>query len=237
MLPRHCFSRFAMGPTVSIILPIHNQADHVVSVVGEYHAALLDLSVPWEIILVENGSRDESAALCTELATRHANVRALSAGHAGWGRAVRDGLAAARGEFLCYTNSARTSGDDLRRALDIGMSRPDRILKAERQHGRAWLRALGSRLYNLEARLLFGLRLRDINGTPKLFHRRFAALLDLQHDDDLIDLEFCMVCRRHGYSIAPFDMASGPRHGGRSTTGWRTAVRLYRGALRMRLQS
>lgn len=226
-----------MDPTVSIILPIHNQADHVVSVVGEYQVALLDLPVPWEIILVENGSRDQSAMLCTELAARHSNVRALSADRAGWGRAVRAGLAAARGEFLCYTNSARTSADDLRRALDIGMSRPDRILKAERKQGRAWLRALGSELYNLEARLLFGLRLRDINGTPKLFHRRFAALLEMQRDDDLIDLEFCMICRRHGYSIAPFDMASRPRHGGRSTTGWKTATRLYRGALRMRLQS
>lgn len=225
-----------MNPTVSIILPIHNQVDHVATVVGEYDAALRDLPVPWEIILVENGSRDESAALCTELATRHANVRALRADRAGWGRAVRTGLAAARGEFLCYTNSARTKGDDLRRVLDAGMSRPDRVFKAERNQGRAWLRAFGSRLYNLEARLLFGLRSRDINGTPKLFHRRFEALLDLRRDDDLIDLEFCIVCRRNGYSMVPFDVASGPRHGGRSTTGWRTAMRLYRGALRMRLQ-
>ncbi|AZO47081.1 MAG: glycosyltransferase [Mesorhizobium sp.] len=226
-----------MNPTVSIILPIHNQADHVVTVIEEYHATLRSLSVTWEIILVENGSRDDSAALCAELAIRYPNVRTLRADNAGWGRAVRTGLAAARGEFLCYTNSARTAGADLRRALDAGISRPDRVLKAERKQGRAWLRALGSQLYNLEARLLFGLRLRDINGTPKLFHRRFEALLDLQRDDDLIDLEFCIICRRHGYAITPFGMASGPRHGGRSTTGWRTAMRLYRGALRMRLQS
>lgn len=226
-----------MNPTVSIILPIHNQADHVVTVIEDYHAALGDLPVPWEIVLVENGSRDESAALCAELAMRYPSVRTLRADTAGWGRAVRTGLAAARGEFLCYTNSARTGADELRRALDAGMSRPDRVLKAERKHGRAWFRALGSRLYNLEARLLFGLRLRDINGTPKLFHRRFEALLDLQRDDDLIDLEFCIACHRHGYSMIPLDVASGPRHGGRSTTGWRTAMRLYRGALQMRWQS
>jgi len=225
-----------MNPTVSIILPIHNQADHVVTVIGDYHAALRGLSVLWEIILVENGSRDESAALCAELAMSYPNVRTLGAG-TGWGRAVRTGLAAARGEFLCYTNSARTGADELRRALDAGISRPDRVLKAERKHGRAWLRALGSRLYNLEARLLFGLRLSDINGTPKLFHRRFEALLDLQRDDDLIDLEFCIACHRHGYSMIPLGVASGPRHGGRSTTGWRTAMRLYRGALQMRFQS
>ncbi|TPM96758.1 MULTISPECIES: glycosyltransferase [unclassified Mesorhizobium] len=226
-----------MNPTVSIILPVHNQADHVVTVVDEYRAALRGLSVPWEIILVENGSRDESAVRCTELATHHANVRALRADCAGWGRAVRAGLAAAQGEFLCYTNSARTRGDDLRRALDAGISRPESVLKAERKQGRAWLRGLGSWLYNLEARLLFGLRSRDINGTPKLFHRRFKALLDLQRDDDLIDLEFCVACHRHGYSIVPLGVASGHRHGGRSTTGWRTAMRLYRGALRMRLQN
>jgi glycosyltransferase involved in cell wall biosynthesis len=225
-----------MNPTVSIILPIHNQAEQVGSIIGEYRAALLGLAAPWEIILVENGSRDESGARCAELQARYADIRAVSVDAPGWGRAVRTGLAAARGEFLCYTNSARTAGEDLRRALDDVLSRPDRVLKAERRPGRPRLRAFGSWLYNLEARLLFGLKLRDINGTPKLFHRRFGALLDLRRDDDLIDLEFCLACSRHGYAVASLSTESRHRRSGRSTTGWRTAFALLGGALRMRMQ-
>src|SRR5437868_6367796 len=109
-LGRSC-CKLAMNPTVSVILPIHNQAEQVSSIIGEYRAALLGFAVPWEIILVENGSRDESGARCAELQARYPDIRAVSVDAPGWGRAVRTGLAAARGEFLCYTNSARTAGE------------------------------------------------------------------------------------------------------------------------------
>lgn len=225
-----------MTPAVSVILPVHNQADHVGAVIADYRAALVRLAVPWEIILVENGSRDASAATCEALAARHPDLRALGAEPAGWGSAVRTGLTAARGEILCFTNSARTRGEDLRRAVEAGLAAPERVLKAERRQRQAWTRRLGSWLYNLEARMLFGLRLRDVNGTPKLFHRRFAALLDLRQDGDLIDLEFCVLCQRHGYPLASLPIDAAPRHGGRSTTRWRSAIRLYRGALRLRTE-
>lgn len=222
-----------MSPVVSIILPIHNQADHVHVVVAEYRAALADLSVRWEILLIENGSRDGSAASCDELAARHPEVRALHTARAGWGGAVRMGLAAARGEFLCYANSARTRGNDLRRVVDEGLRGPERVIKAVRRH-RELIRVVGSWLYNLEARLLFGVLVPDVNGTPKLFHRRFAPLLALQRDDDLIDLEFCLICHRHGYPVLPLVIDRSERRGGASTMGWRSALRLYYGALRMR---
>src|SRR5579872_5557867 len=123
-----------MTAVVSIILPIHNQADHVHVVVAEYRAALADLSVPWEILLIENGSRDKSAADCNELAARHPEVLAFHTDTAGWGSAVRMGLAAARGEFLCYANAARTRGEDLRRVVDEGLRGPERVIKAVRRH-------------------------------------------------------------------------------------------------------
>jgi undecaprenyl-phosphate 4-deoxy-4-formamido-L-arabinose transferase len=223
-----------MRPTLSIVLPVYNQADHIGAVVAEYRAALAGLAVPFELLLVENGSRDGSAATCAALAARYKEVRALHSSPAGWGRAVRSGLAEARGDLICYTNSARTSGDDLKRVLAQALARPDQVHKADRQQRDGWWRALGSALYNLEARLLFGVTVRDVNGTPKVFPRRFQALLGLRRDDDLIDLEFCVLCRRHGHPIAQVPVQATPRHGGRSTTRLRSALRLYRGALALR---
>jgi glycosyltransferase involved in cell wall biosynthesis len=224
-----------MIPRLSIVLPVHNQADHIARVVEDYRAALAGLP-DFELLLVENGSRDTSRAVCAELAAADPAVRLLVAERPGWGHAVRLGLAAAQGEILAYSNAARTAPADLRHMLDLALIWPPTVLKADRQLREGPLRRLGSALYNLEARLLFGVRLRDVNGTPKVFPRRFTALLALRRDDDLIDLEFCALCRREGYPVRQVPVTATARHGGRSTTGLGSAWRMYRGALALRAE-
>jgi glycosyltransferase involved in cell wall biosynthesis len=219
-----------MSVAISIVLPVYNQEDHIAAVVQDYRAALAGLPAPYELLLVVNGSRDRSLEICRDLAASCPGVQTLEASPAGWGRAVRVGLAAASGDLLCYTNTARTSGTDLRRLLDIAVAAPDHVVKADRRIRDSLRRRIGSALYNLEARLLHGVTVRDVNGTPKIFPRRFSGLLTLQRDDDLIDLEFCRVCRQRGYRIEQVAVHAAARHGGRSTTRLRSAWRMYRGA-------
>ena len=54
--------------------------------------------------------------------------------------------------------------------------------------------------------------------------------LELTRDDDLIDLELSVVCRREGYSLLEVPILSANRHGGRSTTNIRSAIKMYSGA-------
>jgi glycosyltransferase involved in cell wall biosynthesis len=221
-------------PAVSIVLPVCNQADYITRVVEEYRCILRRSTASFEILLVVNGSVDASEQCSSALAKRFPDVRSFVSDPPGWGRAVRVGLQGAKGDLLCYTNCARTGAEDLSRMVLAALEAPSRVIKANRHPHHAPLRRLGSFLYNLEVRLLFGLSIPDVNGTPKIFPRRFHALLALERDDDLIDLEFCLVCRQQGYVVEPFQIDARRRQGGRSTTGLRTAVRLYRGAWAMR---
>ena len=222
---------------VSIVLPVHDQADHIRAVVTEYVAAVADLSRTCELILVPNGCRDDSDAICADLARELEPVRSVSSDRAGWGRAVRLGLASAVGDTLCYTNTARTDPGDLRQALLYAESLPGVVVKANRKIREGRTRRLGSLLYNLECRALFDLSSWDVNGTPKVFPRSCGRLLDLTRDDDLIDTEFAVICRTEGYPMVELPIFSARRHGGRSTTNARTALRLYRGAFELRRQS
>jgi hypothetical protein len=88
-------------------------------------------------------------------------------------------------------------------------------------------------LYNLQCRSLFAMPYWDINGTPKVFPRQFKRLLLLSRDDDLIDLEFNVVCREEEYPVVEVPILTTRRRGGRSTTGLRSAFRLYVGAFRL----
>jgi hypothetical protein len=147
---------------------------------------------------------------------------------------VRLGLREARGDLLCYTNSARTTGQDLTLLLLYAVAWPKAVIKANRKIRESWQRRLGSLLYNLEVRALFDLSVWDINGTPKVFPRKFTKLLELTRDDDLVDAEFLVRCRQANYPVLEVPIFSTRRHGGKSTTGLRSAAKMYAGAWRLR---
>jgi glycosyltransferase involved in cell wall biosynthesis len=222
--------RGAADELVSIVLPVYDQADHLESVVDEYEAALTRLPCRHETVLVPNGCRDDSEAIGRALAARYAEVRVVSSQRGGWGRAVKLGLSEARGSLLCYTNLARTTAQDLTLLLLYAVTFPDVVVKANRKIRDSLRRRGGSLIYNLECRALFDLSYWDINGTPKVFPRRFDRLMGLTRDDDLIDAEFALICRRADYPVIEVPIFSSKRHGGRSTTSLRSALRLYWGA-------
>jgi len=215
---------------VSIVLPVHNQADHVSEFVEQYEEALATLPCPHEILLVTNNCRDHSAEACRALAARYPSVRTVDSEKGGWGLAVKLGLAQARGNVLCYTNSARTTATELHDLVAYALNNPDVVVKAHRMSRESLHRKIGSLLYNAECRLLFHIPAWDINATPKVFSRKTYEAVQLQSDGDLIDLEFYVKCARLRTLIVELPIYSMGRHGGKSTTNFRSAWRLYCGA-------
>jgi glycosyltransferase involved in cell wall biosynthesis len=221
------------GPELlSIVLPVHNQADHIEPIVLEYLDGLRRVRRPFEVLLVVNGSRDRSLEVCAALAERHPEVRAINSAKGGWGLAVRLGLEAAHGDLLCYTNSARTRAPDLILALLFAVANPGAVVKAHRRSRETFTRKVGSFLYNLECRVLFDLPTWDINATPKVFSRAVYERMRLTEDGDLLDLELYAECRRLGTSILEVPVYAKHRHSGESTTTYRSAVRMYSSAFR-----
>ena len=224
-------------PSFSLVLPVHNQADHIGQVVEGYTDVLGRLGVTHELVLVTNACTDDSPRVCADLAASHENVKTLDLADGGWGRAVRAGLGIAGGDVLGYTNTARTTPQIL--ALCVSYSRlyPEVVVKANRRIRDNWRRRLGSLIYNLECRSLFDLPIWDVNGTPKLFPSSFEKLRDLRATGDLIDAEFAAVCASEGYPIVEVPLLATTRHGGRSTTNYGSALRMYRGAIALRRQT
>jgi glycosyltransferase involved in cell wall biosynthesis len=219
----------------SVVLPVYNQAGHIAEVLEGFVEVLKRLDFPYELIPVINGPRkDNSLEICRELEARYPAIRTLCIDEGGWGRAVRAGLAEARGDLLCYTNSARTTSKDLLLFLLYGSVHDDCVIKANRKIRDNWKRRLGSLLYNLECRALFDLPYWDVNGTPKVFHRNLQPLVELKSNDDLIDLEFNAICREGDYLVLEVPLFSTSRHSGNSTTRLGSAFRMYSGAFRLK---
>lgn len=217
----------------SIVLPVKNQADHLEGVVSGYLDALERLPGKRELVLVANACTDATADVGSRLARERPEVRLVELEQGGWGRAVRAGLAEATGDILCFANSARTTPEMLNLMLLYAKAYPQVVLKANRTIRDSFQRRLGSLLYNLECRALFDVPTMDVNGTPKVFPRSFAKLLELERDDDLVDLEFMLVCRTEGYPLIEVPILATERHGGESTTTYRSAGQMYWRAWRL----
>jgi glycosyltransferase involved in cell wall biosynthesis len=218
---------------ISIILPVYNQADHIGSILEQYILALQKVPSDYEIILVPNACSDASIEVCESIARKNPAVHVVATNKGGWGHAVKLGLTQAKGDLLCYTNSARTSPEILTLLLVYALVHPNVVLKANRKIRDNIMRRLGSLLYNLECRAFFDLPVWDINGTPKVFPRAFNSLLELKRDDDLIDAEFNAICRRENYPIIEVPVLSTKRHSGKATTNFNSAFKMYLGAYQL----
>lgn len=224
------------APYASLILPIHNQADHIARVVHGFLADFAKLDRACELVLVPNGCHDASVEICAELAAQHPGAVQLVGPlkNGGWGRAINAGLEASRGEVVGYTNSARTTPETATLMLAYAIAYPDTVLKANRRIRESALRRLGSVVYNFECRRLFDLATWDIDGTPKFFPRRFHHLMNLSSEAELYDLEWMRACRYAGYPVVEIPIYPTERFGGRSTTSYKSAVRMLVGAYRTR---
>jgi glycosyltransferase involved in cell wall biosynthesis len=221
----------AADPWLSVVLPCRDQADHIRAVLRGHAEALRELGRPFEILAVENASRDATRAEAEAAAGELAGVRVLQNPEGGWGRSVLAGLRAARGAVLCYANSARTRPEQLVAVVRLHQAAAPCLAKVRRVERGATLRQAGSWLYNLEARLLFGVRTSDVNGTPKVIDRATWERADLREVGDLIDLELLARARRLGVPVVELTVEGFSRYGGRSRTGFGSGWRMYRGAL------
>jgi glycosyltransferase involved in cell wall biosynthesis len=214
-----------MRPELSVVLPIHNQADHITGLLSHYTRTFKKKN--WEIILVPNACRDNSAELCRQMAARHPQLRVVESRRGGWGLSVYEGLQKARGKFLCYTNSARTDPRTILSLFKKFERNPKGLAKVYRRWRGDLLREGGSWLYNMECRWLLGLPTWDVNGTPKIFSAEIFHKFSIKSRGDFWDAELLSECRRLKIPVMEMPLKGWARHGGKSLMSLKSAWRLY----------
>jgi len=87
-------------PRYSIVIPIHNEAEYLEAEVGEIVGELEPRGVSYELILAENGSTDDTAAIAQRLAAANPRIRAMQMPVPDYGYAMKQGMLAARGDYV-----------------------------------------------------------------------------------------------------------------------------------------
>src|SRR5579872_3573523 len=138
-------------PIISVILPFYKQNDHAETVVNDCANEMRILNIPFEIIAVYNGIESLSSSKQKKETSQATEILLRDSG---WGYAVKAGLEEANGEYVCYTNSARTDMRELAKLFGYAFLSKDYIVKATRIVRETATRKWVSRAYNLSNRFI-----------------------------------------------------------------------------------
>ena len=212
-------SRRPAGVTLSVVMPAYNEEASIGAAIREVLECCLDAVPGSELVVVDDGSRDGTARIVTEIAARDPRVRLLSQRNGGHGAAVVAGINAAAGAWLFLVDSDQQIPLDGFAAVWSRRERLDAILgrRTHRQES-AVRRVVTTSLRGL-IRLLLGAPLRDANAPYKLLRR--AVWDDCRRfipADCLIPSVFLAVCiHRHGWRYETVPVAHRSRAGGQGS--------------------
>ena len=215
-------------PRLSYFFPAHNEEANLAGLVEEALATLPSIAETFEIIAVNDGSRDRTAAIADELAAAHPDVvRAVHhPTNLGYGAALRSGLGAARYELVAFTD-----GDRQFQVADLGRlterlgaaDHPDVVVGFRIKRADPPIRTIYARLYRLANRIFFGLTVTDVDCACKLFRREALEGLRVESGGAFFSAELLIKLRAAGRSVAEVGVPHYPRTAG-SPTGAKPSV-------------
>jgi dolichyl-phosphate beta-glucosyltransferase len=176
------FLTCVMDLIYSFIIPAYNEGERLTASLPKVLDYIRQRQLQSEIIVVNDGSSDNTAEVVRHFAAGNPDIRILeNPGNRGKGYSVRNGMLHAHGDVLLFTDADLSSpieeADKLFRALEQGadVAIGSRWLQADLQTERQpWYRQLYGRLFNLALRIVLGLKHKDTQCGFKAFSRSAA---------------------------------------------------------------
>jgi glycosyltransferase involved in cell wall biosynthesis len=203
---------------LTVFFPAYNDSGTIASLVIMAVQAARQLTPDFEVIVVNDGSADATPRILSELAGLYPQVRIVThEQNRGYGGALRSGFAAARKEVVFYTDGdAQYDPSEMallwrRFGSDVDLVNGYKISRSDPVH-----RVLIGRLYHYIVKLLFGLRVRDVDCDFRMMRRSIFDRVQLEKNSGVICLEMMKKIQDAGFRIAEVPVHHYHRAYGRS---------------------
>ena len=205
---------------LSAFFPCHNEAPNIGRVLREAAEVLRDLTDEFELIVIDDGSADETAQVARRLDGAIGPVRVIShETNRGYGAALRSGLAAARLDYVFFTDGdGQFDVRELRGLLPYAGDFDLVIGYRQRRHDPLPRVAYG-KLYGMLLGILLGLRVRDVNCAFKLIRRDVLGRVALRTTGALTTAELLIGATRAGCRIKEVPVSHFTRTAGEQSGG------------------
>ena len=204
---------------ISFVLPMFNEAENIEETIRRITALAEEICNDYEIVIADDASTDGSGDLIDGLSARNSRIRSVRLKvNTKFGGALKEGLKKASKDVVIYTDSdLPAKEEDIKKALEL-LSGADIVTAYSLALKDASLkRIIMSKGYNFLVRLLFGLKIRDINSGLKIYRRKVLEGLDLKSRSPFVDVEIFAEAARKGFTITQYGLIFGLRIKGQST--------------------
>jgi glycosyltransferase involved in cell wall biosynthesis len=203
---------------LSLVIPAHNEAENLPGLLERSRRALPPLARDWEVVLVDDGSTDGSAAVAlTAMGEDAAKLQVVThAAKSGYGKTVGDGLRAAKGDYVAFMDGdGQFAPEDLDKLVALIAGGADLATGWRIRRADPWHRSVVSKTFNLLVRVLYGMRYRDLDCGFKLMRRgvleRSAPLVSRAA---LINTEIYFKATHAGFRVSQVGIPHHPRLAG-----------------------
>jgi glycosyltransferase involved in cell wall biosynthesis len=202
--------------TLSVIFPAFNEEANIRRTVESARQVLPKLAETWEIILVNDGSRDKTTPICDELAEQYPEVRAVHhVDNRGYGAALKSGILAARYDFVFFTDSdgqfdLQELGELIQWSSHYDIVTGYRAKRQDPPH--RLINALG---WKILVRMVLGVKVRDIDCAFKIFQRSVFDRVQIRSVGAMVNTEILAQAMSFGMRIHEVKVSHYPRRYGK----------------------
>jgi len=216
---------------LSVFFPAYNEEANVRSTTEGILRVLPTVADRYEILIVDDGSADGTGAIADELSANNPNVRVIHHGrNRGYGGALQTGFYNCRFELIAFVD-----GDGQFDFVEVpafleASEHYDLVIGYRVRRRDTLLRTMNARAWGALIRLLFGLKVRDIDCAFKLIHKKALQTLPRLHSEGaMVSAEILIRSQNAGLSIMEVPVHHFPRHAGEQTgANVRVIVKAFR---------
>lgn len=225
-------------PSISAVLPAYNEEMVIADTARSVASALSDITDDYEVVVVNDGSRDRTRQVVETLSAENPRIRCVShPANRGYGAALWTGFTSATKDLVFLTD-----GDKQFDAREVAGFVPriaegaDLVIGYRDPRRDPFMRLVNAWGWNLLVKFLFGYVARDVDCAFKLFRRSILDRVRVESTGATFSAEFLIKARRFGYRIVEMRATHYPRTAGKAT-GARLSVilRAFRELVRLRI--
>lgn len=204
--------------SLSLVLPAHNEEENIGLVVDQALEVLPLFTDEFEVIVVNDGSRDRTRQILDDLARTHPNVKPVHHEvNRGYGGALVSGFDASSGDFVMFMDSDRQFDIHDLALLSPFVGAFDVVAGFRRERNDPIHRRVNAEVFNTVVRALYGVHMRDIDCAFKVFRGDLLRSITLTSSGALINTEMQAKLRRKGATLQQVAVNHYPRVAGTAT--------------------
>jgi glycosyltransferase involved in cell wall biosynthesis len=202
-------------PGLTIFFPAHNEEGNIERVVKGFYAEAQRIADHYELVIVDDGSRDLTGAIADRMSQADCHIKVIHHPiNRGYGAAVISGIRAATQPYVVLCDGDGQFDPAELNRLTAQSQQYDVVIGRRTRRADHLIRRINGQAWTLLVRLLFCVRITDIDCGFKLFRRRYLENLELRARGAMITTELMVRLASRGARICEVDVSHLPRLAG-----------------------